>query len=95
MRHAYFTGGDKPYEKRQRALKTEVDEAAWAELYTTKSRPFDWPDTGQIAVKVINHDGDKVLRVFGGGVIQQEIEQWKKYYGVVFYGEIHDGKDLS
>jgi len=65
VRHAYFTGGDKPYEKLQRALKAEVDEAAWAELYSTKSRPFDRPETGKIAVKVINHYGDEVLKVFG------------------------------
>ncbi|MDG4562265.1 MAG: DNA methyltransferase, partial [Candidatus Competibacter sp.] len=67
VRHAYFTGGDKPYEKLQRALKAEVDEAAWAELYSTKSRPFDRPETGKIAVKVINHYGDEVLKVFGIG----------------------------
>lgn len=65
VRHAYFTGGDKPYEKLQRALRAEVDESAWAELYSTKSRPFDRPDTGKIAVKVINHYGDEVLKVFG------------------------------
>ena len=67
VRHAYFTGGDQPYEKLQRALKAEVNEAAWAELYATKSRPFDRPNTGKIAVKVINHYGDEVLRVFGVG----------------------------
>jgi len=39
------------------ALKAEVDESAWAELYANKSRPFDRPDTGKIAVKVINHYG--------------------------------------
>ena len=49
------------YEKWQRALKAEVNEAAWAELYATKSCPFDRPDTGKIAVKVINHYGDEVL----------------------------------
>ncbi|MCP5197423.1 MAG: DNA methylase [Gammaproteobacteria bacterium] len=65
--HAYFTGGDKLYEKLQRALKAEVDEAAWAELYSTKSRPFDRFETGKIMVKVINHDGDDVLKVFGVG----------------------------
>ncbi len=65
MRHAYFTGNDKPYVKLQRALKAEVDESAWAELYSTKSRPFDRPDTGNIAVKVINHYRDEALKVFG------------------------------
>ena len=57
--------GDKPYEKLQRALKAEVGESAWAELYSTRSRSFDRPDTGKIAVKVINHYGDEVLKVFG------------------------------
>ncbi|WP_268258829.1 hypothetical protein [Candidatus Contendibacter odensensis] len=42
-----------------------MDEAVWAELYSTKSRPFDSPKTGKIAVKVINHYGDEVLKVFG------------------------------
>ena len=55
----------RPYEKLRRALRAEVDEAAWAELYATKSRPFDRPETGKIAVKVIDHYGDEVLRVFG------------------------------
>ena len=61
--HAYFTGADQPYQKLQRALKAEIDEAAWASLYSTVSRPFDPPSTGKIAVKVINHYGDEVLKV--------------------------------
>lgn len=64
VRHAYFTGADQPYEKLKRALRAEVDEAAWASLYSTKSRPFDPPETGKIAVKVINHYGDEVLKVY-------------------------------
>jgi adenine-specific DNA-methyltransferase len=64
VRHAYFTGGDKPYEKLQRVLKAEINEAAWTSLYSTVSRPFDKPETGKIAVKVINHYGDEVLKVF-------------------------------
>ena len=40
MRHAYFTGADKPYEKLRKALRAEVDEAAWASLYQTVSRPL-------------------------------------------------------
>lgn len=63
VRHAYFTGADEPYEKLKRALKAEVDEAAWASLYSTKSRPFPKPASGKIAVKVINHYGDEVLKV--------------------------------
>ncbi len=64
VRHAYFTGGDKPYDKLQRALKAEIHEDAWQQLYSTTSRPFDPPETGKIAVKVINHYGDEVLKVF-------------------------------
>ncbi len=64
VRHAYFTGGDEPYEKLKRALKAEIDEAAWRSIYSTKSRPFDVPKSKKIAVKVINHYGDEVLKVY-------------------------------
>ena len=64
VRHAYFTGADKPYEKLKRALRVEIDEAAWSSLYSTVSAPFDPPASGKIAVKVINHYGDEVLKVF-------------------------------
>jgi adenine-specific DNA-methyltransferase len=64
VRHAYFTGAEEPYEKLKRALRAEIDEAAWSALYKTTSRPFDPPKTGKIAVKVINHYGDEVLKVF-------------------------------
>lgn len=64
VRHAYFCGGNEPYEKLQKALRAEIDEAEWAKLYTTTSRPFDPPKSGTIAVKVINHYGDEVLKVY-------------------------------
>jgi adenine-specific DNA-methyltransferase len=64
VRHAYFTGDDDPYEKLKRSLRAEIDEAAWASLYSTESRPFDPPTTGKIAIKVINHYGDEVLKVY-------------------------------
>ncbi|WP_027187768.1 site-specific DNA-methyltransferase [Desulfovibrio cuneatus] len=65
VRHAYFTGEGEPYARLKRALKAEIDEAAWASLYCTQSRPFPKPETGKIAVKVINHYGDEVMQVFG------------------------------
>jgi adenine-specific DNA-methyltransferase len=65
VRHAYFTGADDPYEKLRRALKAEVNEAAWTALYATTSYPFEMPESGKIAVKVINHYGDEVLKMFG------------------------------
>ncbi|NQV24425.1 MAG: site-specific DNA-methyltransferase, partial [Rhodopirellula sp.] len=64
VRHAYFTGADDPYKKLKKALKAEIDEAAWSELYSTRSMPFDRPSSGKIAVKVINHYGDEVLKVY-------------------------------
>ncbi len=69
VRHAYFTGANDPYDKLKRALKAEIDEAAWSALYSTTSRPFDQPQgkngkPGKIAVKVINHYGDEVLKVY-------------------------------
>ena len=64
VRHAYFTGADEPYDKLKRALRAEIDESAWSALYRTVSRPFTPPAPGKIAVKVINHYGDEVLKVF-------------------------------
>ena len=64
VRHAYFIGADEPYEKLKRALRAEIDEAAWSSINSTKSRPFPKPKTGKIAIKVINHYGDEVLKVF-------------------------------
>jgi adenine-specific DNA-methyltransferase len=63
VRQAYFLGRD-PYESLKRALKAEIDEAAWAELNSTVSRVFPRPATGRICVKVINHFGDEVQKVF-------------------------------
>jgi adenine-specific DNA-methyltransferase len=64
VRHAYFTGAEEPYDKLKRALRAEIDEAAWSALYSTVSRPFGRPKSGKIAIKVINHYGDEVLHVF-------------------------------
>jgi adenine-specific DNA-methyltransferase len=65
VRHAYFLGANDPYKSLKTALKAEIDEDAWATLYSDTSRPFPRPSTGRIAVKVINHFGDEVLKVFG------------------------------
>ncbi len=65
VRHCYFTGdGIDPYKRLKTALKAEIDEAAWQTLYSTRSRPFPRPETGKVAVKVINHYGDEVLKVY-------------------------------
>jgi adenine-specific DNA-methyltransferase len=67
VRHAYFCGADEPYEKLKKVLRAEIDETAWSKLYSTRSLPFDAPKNGKIAVKVINHYGDEVLKVFRRG----------------------------
>jgi adenine-specific DNA-methyltransferase len=64
VRHAYFTGAEEPYENLKRALRADVDESAWSALYRTISQPFARPQSGKFAVKVINHYGDEVLKVF-------------------------------
>ena len=64
VRHAYFLGAQDPYKSLKAALRAEIDEEAWATLYRDTSRPFPRPATGRIAVKVINHFGDEVMKVF-------------------------------
>ena len=64
VRHAYFLGASDPYKSLKTTLKAEIDADAWATLHSDTSRPFDKPDSGRIAVKVINHLGDEVLKVF-------------------------------
>ncbi len=64
VRHAYFLGANDPYKSLKTTLKAEVDEEAWSTLYSDTSRPFPRPKSGRIAVKVINHLGDEVMKVF-------------------------------
>jgi adenine-specific DNA-methyltransferase len=64
VRHAYFLGANDPYKSLKTTLKAEINEEAWATLYSDTSRPFDKPTSGRIAVKVINHLGDEVMKVF-------------------------------
>jgi adenine-specific DNA-methyltransferase len=64
VRHAYFLGANDPYKALKTTLRAEIDEAAWATLHSDTSRPFPKPKSGRIAVKVINHLGDEVMKVF-------------------------------
>ncbi|MBP3526791.1 MAG: site-specific DNA-methyltransferase [Opitutales bacterium] len=65
VRHAYFLGQKDPYESLKKTLKAEIDKDAWESIHSNISRPFDYPKTNRIAVKVINHLGDEVLKVYG------------------------------
>lgn len=64
VRHAYFLGANDPYSALKTTLKAEINEEAWATLNSDVSRPFDKPSSGRIAIKVINHLGDEVMKVF-------------------------------
>ncbi len=64
VRHAYFLGANDPYKALRTTLKAEINEEAWASLNSDTSRLFDKPKSGRIAVKVINHLGDEVMKVF-------------------------------
>jgi adenine-specific DNA-methyltransferase len=64
VRHAYFLGANDPYKALKTTLKAEIDADAWASLRSNVSRPFPKPESGRIAVKVINHLGDEVMKVF-------------------------------
>ncbi|WP_186096743.1 site-specific DNA-methyltransferase [Burkholderia gladioli] len=67
VRHAYFLGANDPYKALKTTLKAEIDGDAWATLNSDTSRPFPKPSTGRFAVKVINHLGDEVMKVFKVG----------------------------
>ena len=64
VRHAYFLGANDPYKALKTTLKAEINAEAWASLHSDTSRPFTRPQSGRIAVKVINHLGDEVMKVF-------------------------------
>jgi adenine-specific DNA-methyltransferase len=64
VRHAYFLGAGDPYKSLKTTLKAEINQDAWNTLHSDTSRPFDKPRSGRIAVKVINHLGDEVMKVF-------------------------------
>ncbi|WP_186420136.1 site-specific DNA-methyltransferase [Bosea sp. CS1GBMeth4] len=64
VRHAYFLGANDPYKALKTTLKAEIDQEAWESLNSDISRPFPKPKSGRIAVKVINHLGDEVMKVF-------------------------------
>lgn len=66
VRYAYFAGANQPCDQLKRALRAEIDKAAWSALYSTVSQPFPVPFTGKGTVQVITHYGDKAMRVYKG-----------------------------
>ena len=64
VRQAYFLGANDPYSALKTTLKAEINQEAWESLHSDISRSFDKPASGRIAVKVINHLGDEVMKVF-------------------------------
>ena len=66
VRHAYFLGANDPYKSLKTTLRAEINQEAWESLHSAVSRPFDRPKSGRVAVKVINHLGDEVMKVVRG-----------------------------
>tara|TARA_Y100000589_G_C27165437_1_gene634561 strand:- start:141 stop:2219 length:2079 start_codon:yes stop_codon:yes gene_type:complete len=64
VRQAYFLGANDPYKSLKTTLKAEINQEAWDTLNSDISRPFEKPKNGRIAVKVINHLGDEVMKVY-------------------------------
>ena len=64
VRQAYFLGANDPYGALRTSLKAEINAEAWETLHSDTSRVFEKPASGRIAVKVINHLGDEVMKVF-------------------------------
>ncbi len=64
VHHAYFLGANDLYKSLKTHLKAKINEDTWATLHSDTSRPFDKPKSGRIAVKVINHLGDEVMKAF-------------------------------
>ena len=64
VRQAYFLGANDPYNALKTTLRAEIDREAWQTLHSDTSRAFEKPKSGRIAVKVINHLGDEVMKVF-------------------------------
>ena len=64
VRHAYFLGANDPYKSLKTTLKSEINKEAWETLNSDISRPFNKPKDRRIAVKVINHLGDEVMKVY-------------------------------
>ena len=64
VRHAYFLGTSDPYKSLKTTLRAEINQEAWETLHSDTSRPFDKPANGRIAVKVVNHLGDEVMKVY-------------------------------
>ena len=64
VRHAYFLGAGDPYKALKTTLKAEIDKEAWDTLNSDNSRPFAKPKSGRVAIKVINHLGDEVMKVY-------------------------------
>jgi adenine-specific DNA-methyltransferase len=66
VRHAYFLGANDPYKALKTTLKAEIDERSLGHAEQRHLTPLRQAQVGRIAVKVINHLGDEVMKVFSG-----------------------------
>ena len=54
---------DKQLERMKRALQRHIDDGKWNRLLTAVTIPFDPPESGKVAVKVIDKAGMETMRV--------------------------------
>ena len=64
LRQVYFLGVNDPHKALTATPRTEIDEDDWPTLHSDASHPFDKTSTGRIAAKVINCQGDEIVKVF-------------------------------
>jgi len=64
---AFFPGDADAWEKLQRALKAQIDPEAFEQMRGTVSFPFEPGEHKRIAVKVIDFQGNEVVRVVSLG----------------------------
>ena len=64
VRHCYFTGGQDPYKRLKRRSRPRSTRTPGRRSTAPSAAPFARPETGKIAVKVINDYGDEVMKVF-------------------------------
>ena len=63
-RQVFFPDNPTLYKALRQMLNNDIDEEEWEAAAGTLSHPFPRPDSNKIAVKVINHFGDEVMKVY-------------------------------
>ena len=63
-RQVFFPDNPTLYKALKKMLNNDIDAEEWESAAGTLSHPFPRPDSNKIAVKVINHFGDEVMKIY-------------------------------